>query len=172
MKKIKLFLIFLFVSSMLTAQMAERERFAGVWVLETAEYREASLNNLKQETKNVYTLENIGKVPFYDAITEMRFVEIEAAAIEKNTKTADTKTLDFDYIKTITKQYQNPVVRVLGEHIEFSARNAKEGTPVNQYEYIFINPEKLLLISNDIFYPKDEEPMRARLFMALSRKSN
>ena len=163
MKKIKLFLIFLFVSSVLMAQIADRERFVGMWVLETAEYREASLNNLQQETKRAYTLENIGEVLFYDAITEMRFAEIEEA---------DASAPDINYITTITKQYQNPVVRVFEERIEFSDRKAKEGTPVNQYEYIFINPEKIILISDDIFYPKDEEPMRARLFMALSRKSN
>jgi len=158
---------------MLVAQN-EREQFTGSWILESIELRQSSLKNPQQEKKIAYTLENIGEISSFDVIIEMLFAEKEETEIEENTETANepaTEKIE-DIIITTTGHFQNPIVRFFGSHIEFSDRNGQNESSMSRFEYTFINPEKLLLISNEVFYTKDEKSMKDRLYLTLSRITN
>jgi len=185
MKKIKFLLtgiIVLLLSGSAVAEIFDRQ-FVGTWILESAELREAPLNKSKKETKIAYTLENIDEILFFDAIIEMKFAQtIEEGSDstdeidEQQLDSIEETTEDYDYITTITQQYKNPLVQISTIHFEFPDSEQEEQAEevrINQYEYIFTEPEKLLLISSEVFYTKDEkEPVSARLYITLSRTSN
>ena len=133
------------------------ERFIGKWVLESAEVRESLFENSRQVRKTTYTLANVNEMPnFFNAITEMKLWEEQ--------ETAD----DFNFISTVAMQYQNPLVQVTGQYLEFSDPVRFEEMGYERYEYTFITPEKLLLVSVETFYPENGTPMKAQLYLTLS----
>ena len=198
MKRIKFSLICLFASLVCIPLMAFdlRAPFSGIWMLESAEFREAPLNELQKETKTVYTLENISEVPFFDVVIEMKFPEIPEAEEENLEQTGEPgeKQLhlsddseeqlhltdladdeeeaieDDTIIMTVFNEYINPIVQISNIHFEFQA---SQEAPVNQYTYVFLESGELILTSNEVFYTKNEkESMSARLHITLSRISN
>ena len=143
---------------MMSAIAQVDERFVGKWKLESAEVREFLFENSKQVGKIAYTPDNVGEILNFNAITEMKLWEEQ--------ETAD----DFNFITTVAMQYQNPLVQISERYFEFSDQISSEEMNNNdRYEYTFITPEKLVLISYEIFYPKNGIPMKAQLYLTLSR---
>ena len=160
MQKIGYLLIFMCLSGITMSAIAQvDERFVGKWKLESAEVREFLFENSRQVGKVPYALGNVGEILNFNAITEMKLWEEQ--------ETAD----DYNFITTAAMQYQNPLVQVSERYFEFSDQINSEKMNGDRYEYTFITPEKLLLISHEIFYPKNGIPMKAQLYLTLSRLS-
>ena len=159
--KIFLTSIFFQLTCMVAVAQIDKQ-FVGEWKLESAELRETLYDDSQPETKAVYTLEKLNELIHFNAITEMRFIdeEVEIDEFVGN---------DESFINTIHRQYQNPLVKISNPYIEFAEQGKPEELSHNQYGFVFTTPENVLLISHEVFYPKDGKPMKARLYLTFSK---
>jgi hypothetical protein len=148
------------ISMPATAQIDER--FTGNWALEAVEVHESPFDKPQQVKKISYSLSNLSELAFFTVVTKIN-LENEREAVNAD---------DVNVITTAAGEYRNPVVRFFNENsLKFSDEERIDEIDHNQFQYIFITPEKVLLVSHEIFYPKNGTTVRAELHLTLSRVS-
>ena len=181
MKKqvLKFCLICVFIPLTRMAAMAQiDERFVGDWILESAELRESEFNNPQNEIKKVYTFDNILEVsPYFDAVTGMKLLKSSEQELEDEddaeelTEPVKRVPSESNFISTLRMSYENPALQISDRYFIFSdPYQTEELHPKSQYSYEFLTPDKILLISHEIFYANDHRvSVKAQLYLTLTR---
>jgi len=135
----------------------------GSWEMQNAELHETDLNNANHEFVTVYTPENINELPFFDPLTHIDWITTEE---EQEIEIEDTIPTG---IATLRETFTNPEIEFTETHFSFTGGNIPDEMGKNRYEYEFLNDNTLKLISYEIFYPKNDIPVKAQLHITLTR---
>jgi hypothetical protein len=135
------------------------EKFIGKWVFEKAELQESLHDGSEPAERVTFKLENLDQLRQFNPIIEMQFVE-----------DGEQSASNGNYIITqLAGMYTNPVVETSEIYFQFSEQDKPSYVEPIQYGFAFPSVDKLVLISEEVFYTKNGRPIKDILYITLSR---